>query len=168
MSQFLIGGKVTERESEFHEHKICILIWKKIPKPNKLKFHKSNIFLVDIMSFPHTRMHTHLSWCLNINELLKDLVCLWHKLGWALDFFVLLAGHPKLDILITELCLEKRPEGSQSIWKEQMNQTVREEVTNTTKTLQTHDWYLNIAPISRQQLRTPSSMDVLFFQHRIA
>lgn len=50
---------------------------------------------------------------------MEDLVSFGHKLGWTLYFFVLLAGHPKLNILVAELGLEKWPEGSQAIWKGQ-------------------------------------------------
>lgn len=66
--------------------------------------------------FPGAVVKVYLSWCLDINELLEDLVGFRHKLGGALDFFVLFTGHPKLDILVTELCLEKCAERRQPIF----------------------------------------------------
>lgn len=93
---------------------------------------------------PVTHTHTHLSWCLNINEFMEDLVSFRHKLGWTLYFFVLLAGHPKLNILVAELGLEKWPEGSQAIWKGQKKKEkekirmLREDAKNN-KTLYKHD-----------------------------
>lgn len=78
---------------------------------------------------------THLSRRLDVNELLKDLVRLRHEFGGALDFLVLLAGHPELDVLVAELGLEKCPEGGEAVWKERMNQTIREEAETTKKHL---------------------------------
>lgn len=69
----------------------------------------------------YTHMLAHLSWRLSINELFIDLVCFGDQLGGALGLLVLFTGHPKLDVLITELALEERAEGGQAIWRKKTN-----------------------------------------------
>ena len=58
-----------------------------------------------------------LSGSLRLDEVLIDLLGLGGHLQRVLGLLEVLAGCPELNILITELCLEKCPEGSQAIWK---------------------------------------------------
>lgn len=100
----------------------------------KCKFSRGLTSLMGMTECTLSILKTHLSGWLNFNELLKYLVCFRHKLGRAFDFFVVLAGHPKFNILITELRLEKRSECNQPIWKSETKQsTIRIEVRNKIK-----------------------------------
>lgn len=60
-------------------------------------------------------MITDLSWSLCLDEILVDLLGLGSHFHRVLGLLEVLAGHPELDILITELRLQEAAEGIQSI-----------------------------------------------------
>lgn len=60
-------------------------------------------------------MTTDLFGCLSLDELLVDLLGLLCHLHRGLDFLVVLAGHPKLSVLLAELRAQEAAEAGEPI-----------------------------------------------------
>ena len=56
-----------------------------------------------------------LSWSLRLDEILVDLLGLGGHLDWVLGLLEVLAGHPELNVLLTELRLQEGTEGMHTI-----------------------------------------------------
>lgn len=63
-------------------------------------------------------MATDLLGCLGLDELLIDLFGLLCHLHRGLGFFVVLAGHPELGVLLAELGAQEAAEAGEPIWGE--------------------------------------------------
>lgn len=62
------------------------------------------------------RKSSHLPGCLILYKLLEDPVGLGGQLGFRAGLFEVLTRQPKVEVLLTELCLQEGVEGGHPVW----------------------------------------------------